>query len=129
MSGREGSGFPAFCRGSILEDAHGAGSAADLAEAAFDGVGGSHRLAFGEGLVAEAGQKLIEIVAQTSDGGRVTWPQRSAKRRAAERAFIAVSAFMTACRSALRDVSWAFLTLLRTLRTLCAQQRWTGILS
>ena len=47
--------------GSILEDAHGASSAADLAEAAFDGVGGSHRLAVGEGLVAKAGQKLVEI--------------------------------------------------------------------
>src|SRR5690348_2534832 len=56
--------------GSILEDAHGAGSAADLAEA-FDGVGGSHGLAFGEGLVAKAGQKLIEIVAQTGDGGGI----------------------------------------------------------
>ena len=43
--------------GSNLEDAHGAGSAADLAKAAFDGVGGSHRLALDEGLVAKAGQK------------------------------------------------------------------------
>src|SRR6185312_15414578 len=33
--------------------------------------GGSHGLAFGEGLVAKAGQKLIEIVAQTGDGGRI----------------------------------------------------------
>jgi len=41
-------------RGSVLEDAHGAGSAADLAEAAFVSVGGSHRFAFGEGLVAKA---------------------------------------------------------------------------
>jgi len=57
--------------GSILEDAHGAGSATDLAEAAFNGVGGSDRLAFGEGLVAKAGQKLIEIVAQTGDGGGI----------------------------------------------------------
>ena len=58
-------------RGSILKDAHRAGSAADLAEAAFDGVGGSNRLAFGEGLVAKAGQKLVEIVAQAGDGGGV----------------------------------------------------------
>ncbi len=34
-------------------------SAADLAEASFDGVGGSHRLAFGE------------VVAQTGDGGGI----------------------------------------------------------
>ena len=58
-------------RGSILKDAHGAGSAADLAEAAFDGVGGSHRLACGEGLVAKASEKLVEIVAQAGDGGGV----------------------------------------------------------
>ena len=43
----------------------------DLAEAAFDGVGGSDRLAFGEGLVAEAGQPFVEIVAQAGDGGRI----------------------------------------------------------
>jgi hypothetical protein len=51
-------------RGSILEDAHGPCSAADLAEAAFDGVGGPHGLAFAESLEAKAGQKFVEIVAQ-----------------------------------------------------------------
>src|SRR6202044_2142779 len=60
--------------GSVLEDAHGAGSAADLAEAAFDGVGGPHRLSFGEGLVAEAGEKLVEIVAQAGDRGGIGLP-------------------------------------------------------
>ena len=57
--------------GAILKDADGPGSAADLAEATFDGVGGAHRLAFGEGLVAKAGQKLIEIVTQAGDGGGI----------------------------------------------------------
>src|SRR6202161_3743137 len=60
--------------GSVLEDAHGAGSAAALAEAAFDGVGGPHRLSFGEGLVAEAGEKLVEIVAQAGDRGGIGLP-------------------------------------------------------
>ena len=51
-------------RGSILKDSHGAGSAADLAKAAFDGVCGSDRLALGEGRVAKAGQNSSRIVAQ-----------------------------------------------------------------
>ena len=57
--------------GPVLEDAHGAGSAADLAEPAFDGVGGSHRPSLGERLVAEAGEKLVKIVAQAGDRGGV----------------------------------------------------------
>jgi hypothetical protein len=55
----------------ILEDAHGAGSATDLAEAPFDGVGGSHRPSLGERLIAEAGEELVEIVAQAGDGGGI----------------------------------------------------------
>ena len=58
-------------RGSILKDAHGAGSSADLAEASLDGVGGSDGFAVGEVAVAKAGQKLVEVIAQTGDGGGV----------------------------------------------------------
>lgn len=60
---------------SILEDAHGPGAATNLAEAALDGVGGPHGFAGGGGLVAEAGEQLIEVVAQAADGfGVVGFP-------------------------------------------------------
>lgn len=38
------------------------GRAPDLAEAALDGVGGAHDLALHKGLIAEAGEKLVEVV-------------------------------------------------------------------
>ena len=46
--------------GSVLEDAHGPGPSPHLAEAALDGVCGSHGLSLLEGLVAEAGEQLVE---------------------------------------------------------------------
>ncbi len=54
--------------GAVLEDAHGAGSAADLTESPFDGVGGAHGLARLEGLVAKAGEQFVEVVPQAIDG-------------------------------------------------------------
>ena len=54
--------------GAVLEDAHGPGSAADLAESAFDGVGGAHGLALLDGLVAKAGEQFVEVVPQAIDG-------------------------------------------------------------
>ena len=53
--------------GFVLEGAHGAGSAADLAESAFDGIGGAHGAALVEGFVAKAGEELVEVVAQAID--------------------------------------------------------------
>ena len=49
----------------------GAGNESSARRSAFDGVGGSHRLACGEGLVAKAGQEFVEIVAQAGDGGGI----------------------------------------------------------
>ena len=60
-------------RGCVLEDPHGRGSSADLAETAFDGVGGSHGFALCEGVVAKAGQKLVVVLAQAVDGCGVDW--------------------------------------------------------
>ena len=54
--------------GLVLEGSHGAGAPAHLPEPAFDGVGGSHLLSLFEGLVSEAGEELVEIVAQAGDG-------------------------------------------------------------
>ena len=53
--------------GLVLEGAHRAGAAADLAEAALDRVGGADRLALGEGGVAEAGEQVVEVGAQAGD--------------------------------------------------------------
>ena len=50
------------------ECAHGSGPAPDLAEASFDGVGGSDTAALGKGGVAEAGEQVVEVVAQAGDG-------------------------------------------------------------
>src|SRR5436190_11067164 len=55
----------------VLKGAHRAGASSDFAESAFDSVGGSHRLALIAAFVAETGEKLVEIVTQTDDGGRV----------------------------------------------------------
>src|SRR5438046_7313530 len=55
----------------VLKGAHRAGASSDFAESAFDSVGGSHRLALIAAFVAETGEKLVEIVAQTDDGGRI----------------------------------------------------------
>src|SRR3972149_2739889 len=54
--------------GSVLEGAHGPGAPSDLAEAAVYGIGGAHGLALGQGLVAETGEQLVEVVAQAIDG-------------------------------------------------------------
>ena len=61
----------AFHGGSVLEDPHGAGSAAHLAEAALDGAGATHGLALLEGFVTEAGEQLVEVVPQALDRFRV----------------------------------------------------------
>ena len=88
-------------------------------EAAFDGVGGSHRLACGEGLVAKASETLVEIVAQTGDGGGVGFaPAQGEVGARRERAFVAVSAFMTACRSVLTDASIDFFDLVEDVADL-----------
>jgi integrase len=47
----------------VLEGAHRAGAAANLAEASFDGIGGAHGLARREGRVTEAGQQVVEVSA------------------------------------------------------------------
>lgn len=54
--------------GSVGEDAHGPGPAADFAESALDGVGGAHGLALIEGFVAKAGEQFVEVVPQAIDG-------------------------------------------------------------
>ena len=87
--------------GTVLEHAHGAGAASDLAEPAFDGVCGAHGFSLLVCLVLEAGEQLVEVVAQAIDGLGVVSHQRSAKRRAAARALITVAAFMTSWRPAL----------------------------
>ena len=56
--------------GTVLEDAHGPGAAAHLAEAALDGVGGAHALALGKGLVAEAGEQLVIAASACRPSGR-----------------------------------------------------------
>src|ERR1700751_1577778 len=57
--------------GSVLERAHGPGPSPDFAESSFDGVGGSYFAAFVLRFVTKAGQQLVEIVAQASDGPRI----------------------------------------------------------
>ena len=54
--------------GTVLEGSHGSYPSPDFAEASFDGIGGSDLLALGKGLVAEAGEEFVEIVAQAGDG-------------------------------------------------------------
>ena len=54
--------------GFVLEGSHGPGSSSDLPEPSLDGVGGPDLLSLGEGLVAEAGEQVVEIVAQAGDG-------------------------------------------------------------
>ena len=54
--------------GSVLEGPHGPGSAPDLSEASFDGVGSPDLLALGEDCVAEACEQIVEVVAQAGDG-------------------------------------------------------------
>ena len=49
--------------GAVLEGTHGAGAATDLAEFALDGVCGAHGLARRDGLVADASEQLVEVVA------------------------------------------------------------------
>jgi hypothetical protein len=58
-------------RGSVGEDAHWPSAPSDLAEAALDGVGGADGFAAGQGFVAPAGEKLVEIVTQTGDCPRI----------------------------------------------------------
>lgn len=53
--------------GAILEYAYGPNAAADLAEAALDGIGGTVPLALLEGGIAPAGEQLVEIVLQAID--------------------------------------------------------------
>ena len=74
-----------------------AGSSSDLAEPWFDGIGGPDLLSLGKGLVAKAGEQIVEIIAQAGDDllGQ-TGSQRSAKRRVALSALWQLSAFMTA---------------------------------
>src|SRR5271169_4079214 len=55
----EGGEEDAVHRGAFGKDAHGPGSSPDFAEAALDGVGGSHSFAPGPRLVAPAGEQLI----------------------------------------------------------------------
>ena len=50
---------------------HGSCASTYFAEAAFDGIGGTDGLSFIEGRVAEAGEEIVEIVAQAFDGGGV----------------------------------------------------------
>jgi hypothetical protein len=56
--------------GSVGEDAHGSGPAADFAESSFDGIGGAHGLAVFKGVVAEAGEEVVEVVSEAIDGLR-----------------------------------------------------------
>src|SRR6516165_10342923 len=39
--------------------------------ASLDGIGGAHGAAVGFGFIAEAGEQLVEVVAQTGDSGRI----------------------------------------------------------
>ena len=54
----------------VPEGSHGPGSSADLAEPSFDGVGGPDLPSPGKGPAAEAGEQIVGIVAQGSDGPR-----------------------------------------------------------
>ncbi|MEX2647713.1 MAG: extracellular solute-binding protein [Alphaproteobacteria bacterium] len=47
--------------GTVLEDAHGPGPSSDLAEAALDGVGGSHSASLVGILVAEASEQVVKL--------------------------------------------------------------------
>jgi Sigma-70 factor, region 1.2 len=59
----EGGAAGAVRGGSVPEDTHGAGAAADLAEASLDGMGGAEPLARLERRIAPAGEELIEVIA------------------------------------------------------------------
>ncbi len=52
----------------VLEGSHGPCSSADLAEPSFAGAGGADLPSPGKGPAAEAGEQIVEIVAQGSDG-------------------------------------------------------------
>lgn len=54
--------------GAVGEGAHGPGSPPHLAEAAFDGVGSAQGPALAGGLVVEASEQLVEVLAQAGDG-------------------------------------------------------------
>src|SRR5580704_19689278 len=57
--------------GSVLEGAHRSCSSPDFSEASLDGIGGTHAAAVSFGFIAEAGEQLVEVVAQTGDSGRI----------------------------------------------------------
>ena len=49
-------------RGSILEDTHGSGASANLAESAFDGIGGAHDLSLIRSGIAESRLYFLESI-------------------------------------------------------------------
>ena len=51
-----------------MEGSHGASSSSDLAEPSFDGVGDPDLLSLGKGVVEEAVEQIVEVVAQAGDG-------------------------------------------------------------